>query len=486
MLLALLVIRLFLMWYLPLTDTTEARYAEIARKMLETGNWVTPFHDYAVPFWGKPPLSTWLSAASMGLFGVNELAVRLPSLLLTLGTLWLVFDLAQRHSSRDTAIAAALLLGSGLLFFISAGVVMTDSALLFCVTLTQVSFWHALAAGDSHRGWRYAFFVGLGLGLLAKGPVAIVMNGLPIFFWVLLRNQWKNLWQQLPWIRGTLLMLAIALPWYLLAEQRTPGFLNYFIVGENISRFLVPGWDGDKYGFAHDSLKGMIWLFALLALLPWSLLAPVWLWRRRKQLRSLSRENDGWLLYLALWSTMVPVFFTLSSHTIFPYALPIVPGCALLMAELWQRGRQPDAPTRLPVLALFNGVIFSLAVLIIAVQPGRFLRTQQAVIQAWQAEHPQPDSQLLYWNDRREFSAEFYSAGRARTTNDSARLQALIDPASQDYLVLPRKKQETIPAWLLARFEPVTAIMVMNREMLLMRERTDAATTPPTSQQDQE
>ncbi|MEN3809069.1 phospholipid carrier-dependent glycosyltransferase, partial [Chromobacterium piscinae] len=71
-LLALLAIRLLAMWAIPLTDTTEARYAEIARKMLETGNWVTPLHDYGVPFWAKPPLSTWLSAASMGLFGVNE------------------------------------------------------------------------------------------------------------------------------------------------------------------------------------------------------------------------------------------------------------------------------------------------------------------------------------------------------------------------------------------------------------------------------
>ena len=81
---ALLILRLLTMWVIPLTDTTEARYAEIARKMLETGNWVTPQHDYGVPFWAKPPLSTWLSAASMGLFGVNELAARLPSLLMSL------------------------------------------------------------------------------------------------------------------------------------------------------------------------------------------------------------------------------------------------------------------------------------------------------------------------------------------------------------------------------------------------------------------
>jgi 4-amino-4-deoxy-L-arabinose transferase-like glycosyltransferase len=71
-----------------------------------------------------------------------------------------------------------------------------------------------------------------------QGPLAIVLVGMPIFFWVLLRNGWKAMWQRLPWISGSLLMLAIALPWYLLAEYRTPGFLNYFIMGEHVSRFL--------------------------------------------------------------------------------------------------------------------------------------------------------------------------------------------------------------------------------------------------------
>ena len=91
----------------PLTDPTEARYAEIARKMLETGQWVMPQFDYGVPFWGKPPLSTWLSAASMGAFGVNEFAARLPSLLLMLGCGVLVYALARvARPARHRALVA--------------------------------------------------------------------------------------------------------------------------------------------------------------------------------------------------------------------------------------------------------------------------------------------------------------------------------------------------------------------------------------------
>ncbi|HCW90690.1 MAG TPA: phospholipid carrier-dependent glycosyltransferase, partial [Marinobacter sp.] len=86
LLVSVLLIRLGLTAILPLADTTEPRYAEIARIMAETGDWITPWFDYGVPFWGKPPLSFWTQAASFRLFGVTEFAGRLPSWLATLGS----------------------------------------------------------------------------------------------------------------------------------------------------------------------------------------------------------------------------------------------------------------------------------------------------------------------------------------------------------------------------------------------------------------
>jgi len=478
-LLGLLLVRLALMAFVPLTDTTEARYAEIARKMLETGNWITPLHDYGVPFWAKPPLSTWLAAAAMGLFGETELAVRLPSLLLSLVVLWLTADLARQHSGREAGIAAALILAGSLLFFVAAGAVMTDPFLLFGTTLSQVAFWQALV--NRRRLWAYLFFVGLGLGLLAKGPLAVVLTGLPIFFWVLLRRQWKALWQQLPWVKGTLLMLAIALPWYLLAESRTPGFLDYFIMGEHVSRFLAPGWNGDKYGFAHSTPHGMIWLHALGAIFPWSIVLPIWLFRQRRQLVSLLPDQDGWLLYLLLWTLMTLVFFSLSGNIIFPYSLPMLPGCALLFAELWKRARQPSNPSRLPWISAATGLLFALFLVLNSYSPERFLRTQKAVIASWEQEHPAENSALVYWDKRREFSAEFYSRGRARTTHDIAVLSALTAGPARDYLVVNADDRQQIPAALLARFEDVASVTVMHDRLLLLRERNQAQTPTLTS-----
>ena len=113
-LLFLLVVRMIAMYYMPLNDSTEARYGEIARIMLEWGNWVTPMQEYGVPFWAKPPLSTWLSAGSMYLFGVNEFAVRLPALILSCVILWLVWSVAKVRSGTYIARMSVLVLAGSI------------------------------------------------------------------------------------------------------------------------------------------------------------------------------------------------------------------------------------------------------------------------------------------------------------------------------------------------------------------------------------
>ncbi|BBH11509.1 ArnT family glycosyltransferase [Chromobacterium haemolyticum] len=475
-LLLLLLFRLIGLWTIPLTDTTEARYGEIARKMLETGNWVTLWHDYGIPFWAKPPLSSWLSAAGMALFGVNEAAARLPSLLLAIATLGLCAHLMLRRSGREAAMAAALILASSLLFLGAAGTVMTDPALLFCVTLSQAAFWHAIARGS--RGWGYVFFAGLGLGLLAKGPLAVVLVGMPIFFWVLLRNQWLALWHKLPWIRGTLLMFAIAAPWYALAELRTPGFLDYFIMGEHVSRFLDSGWKGDKYGFAHATPRGMIWLYTLGAIFPWSVAMLAWLARHGAKLPRLRRDDDGWLLYLALWTLMTLLFFSLSGNIIFPYSLPMLPGCALLFAELWHRARGGDAKrSALPGIAAIGALLMLTLLAFNHYDGNRYLRTQKQVVAGWLAQQPSADSALIYWSGRREFSAEFYSHGRARTTQDPQQLRAWLAGKAGSFIVCDVNGLERLPADVRARFTERARFNIMSDTMLLLADTAPAAPT---------
>lgn len=463
----LLIARIIANYFIPLNDATEARYGEIGRKMLETGNWVTLFHDYGIPFWAKPPLSTWLSALSMKLFGVNEFAVRLPGLCLSVGILLLVWDVAKKHSGAVTATVSILVLASTLYFFLDAGTVMTDPSLLFCTTLSLVAFWHALV--DKNKLWSYVFFIGLGLGLLAKGPIDIVLVGIPIFFWVLLRNQWVNLWKQLPWIKGSFLVLAIALPWYILAEIRTPGFLNYFLVGEHLNRFLVPGWTGDKYGMAHNAPKGMIWIYAIAGIFPWNIIGGKWLLTNGKKLPSLFQDKDGWMSYWCLCMVAPLVFFTFASNIIYPYVFPSLPAFALFFAEIWSRFNQSMESSKwIFLVSLISGVFFLVATLIFEIKPDWVAKTQKPIIELWINQHPTSGSNLVYWAGRTEFSAQFYSAGKAKSIQNREGLCKLLSNNLDNYLVINSKLVEEIPKDLFSKCTPIKTIMLKDEKMNLV------------------
>ena len=470
-LLFLLASRLLAMWLIPLNDSTEARYGEIARIMLETGDWITPMQAVGVPFWAKPPLSTWASASSMWLFGVNAFAARLPSLLLSFGILCMVWDVAKKRSGAHTAWVSVLILAGSLFFFLDAGTVMTDPALLFCTTLSLIAFWHA--GVNQQKSWGYLFFVGLGLGLLAKGPIALVLTGMPIFVWVLRHNRWRALWQCLPWIIGGLLMLLIALPWYVLAEIKTPGFINYFIVGEHFHRFIDPGWGGDKYGFAHKAHYGMIWVYAVLGFLPWTVLSLIGLARRMKNIPSLFKDNDGWVGYLLACILMPLVFFTLSGNIIYPYVFPILPFLALLFSDVLTRMERKEpklqTETRLLALASISGVIFLMVTTLFVFMPEWVAKSQYRVVAAYQKAALTNASRLIFWAQKTDFSAQFYSAGRAMATLDSNELRHLLSNALDNYVAIPSNQQAMIPDDLKEHLVPIITIKVLKDTLTLYR-----------------
>lgn len=456
-LLATLALRMIAMWLIPLTDTTEARYGEIARKMLETNNWVTPLHDYnasyetcaeiacvklpghdyGVPFWAKPPLSTWTSAASMKVLGVNEFAARLPSLLFSLGLLALIYSWLKQRPN-DLNLVAVTVLSTSLLFCGAAGLVMTDLALIFCSTLGMVSFWQAVVENKG-KLWGYLFFFSLGLGLLAKGPLILVLVGLPTGVWTLAHFQLLNVWKRLPWITGLTLACLIAGPWYYLAELRTPGFIQYFIVGEHFSRFLISGWSGDHYGHAHSEPLGMIWLYLFAGFLPWFGLVVVKLVKHKAEIRWRYPIADSWLSYLILWSVMPVIFFTFAHNIISPYALPAMPACAILFAELFVRFKnQQQQLNAKPILglALVTPVVFIvLLVIYLALPDLATKRSEKDLAKVYLDLRKDEHSQLIYFRERL-YSAEFYTGGKARVVEDNADIARLFGNDTLDFVAV--------------------------------------------------
>lgn len=410
----------------PLLDTTEARYAEIARKMVELNDWITPWFDYGVPFWGKPPLSFWMTAVSFKLFGINEFAARLPHFLGALLVAWLVWDWSTRRSRQEAWYSAALLAGS-VVFFIAAGAVMTDMALVLGITLTMRGFWLGLHGTDAERGReRWLVFLGLIVGLLAKGPLALVLAGIPITVWAVLTGNVAKVLRNLPWLRGGLLTIVLAGSWYVLAEQHTPGFLNYFLIGEHWHRFVTSGWKGDLYGTAHVFPRGSIWLFAVAACLPWTLLMPIVAVLRGKVAQLASQPDPAeksWRLFLLLWGLTPCVFFTFSGNILWTYVLPGFPALALLGA-IWLAGQSVALrASQMLVCGLiitmmaFAGFLFDLHV------GGKGeVRSQKSLVADY-ASRSLGDEALIYLR-LRPYSATFYSRGKADLARDVTQLTA--------------------------------------------------------------
>ena len=468
-LLFLFVTRLLTMTLMPLNDKTEARYGEIARMMLESHNWVTLLQTPNEPFWAKPPLSTWSSALSMKVFGVHAFAARLPAMIYALAILGLVGWFVRQRYSKQHCYYVWLILASMPYFFINAGVVMTDPAFVFAITLCMISAW--LAVSHASKVWGGLFFIGLGLGLLAKGPLTGVLVLLPLIIWTMIERKYHYVWKNLPWIWGSVLTLLIALPWYGLAELRTPGFLHYFIVGEHFGRFVESGWLGDKYGFAHAFPFGMIWVFLLGATVPWVLLVIYDVLVQSKRRQVVIGARDGWVTYLMCFILVPLIFFTFSRNIIYTYTFTVLPPLALLIVEGIQRQFLPTLTLkRCAWVASSVGTCCVLLSLFLFIRPALVSKSQERVVHVWQSFHPH--SKLIYWANEPDFSARFYAHGRVQATRDEHALLEWLQQPHHQYLVVRQDQLNEISEGLRRRWRPAAHIQVQNKVFILYEIRS--------------
>ncbi len=312
----------------PIADPTEGRYAATARAMAEGGDWVTPrvvVDGRDVPYLGKPPLAFWCAAAAVHAFGPHPWAVRLPAVLFAWATVALVASLARRRWGARAGICAALVLGSTPLAIGVGHAVTVDVVLAFTITLTLASF--ARAASSRLAG--YGVFVGFGLSMLAKGPIGVVLAGIPIACASFGRARVARL-SALPWASGSALALAICAPWYALAERANPGFLDYFFYREHVLRYLTNDY-GDRYGRGHDYPYGSIIVMFVVAALPWSI---AFVGAARRALAG----GEPVARLAALWLAAPLAVFAFARNITAAYTLPACAGLALAIAR-WRPGR---------------------------------------------------------------------------------------------------------------------------------------------------
>ena len=332
---------------------------------------------------------------------------------------WLVWRLAKQLWSAQAALWSSLVFATMALTYISAGAVMTDAFLALGTTLTLVSF--CLVMSGEAGPWRWLFFIGLVIGLLSKGPLAVVLVGIPIVLWLFFFKHEAAGLRKFPWWRGAILTVLLAGPWYLLAELKTPGFLDYFIVGEHIRRFLDPGWAGDLYGSAHDQPKGMIWVFWLWASFPWGIVALVGvvfagLRGRGKGGIRRALSDPGYCFLLA--SALAPMlFFTAAGNTLWTYALPSLPFTAMLIGHWIADMDSEKLPGMRPLLVGLVPILLT-AVVGLAAIGLKPLKTEKELV-SYYLQIKEPGSSPLFYLDDLPFSARFYSHGSAMEVSEN-------------------------------------------------------------------
>ncbi len=403
--------RALTMALLPVMDSTEGRYAQVAQEMTLTGDWVTPrvwmYGDH-LPFMGKPPLFFWASAAAMRLFGISAFAARLPSLLATLALLWLLHHVMERYGGKGSGPLSVLVTATCGFFFAVSGVVALDMLLCACVAGSLLAYFAFICEPSRRiRGrWSLAVFGLLALGFLTKGPVAVALFGLPVLLWTLRWRQWELL-RDHRWVPGILLFFAVTAPWFTVCEQHNPGFLKYFFLNENLLRFVRHEY-GDAYGNGHLYPRGSaLWMF-LAAAAPWSLLALWRLLRERPFLRSLTPADKRDSFLLIGFSAGV-LFWCLARQLLITYTLPLVP----LFAAWFALTTRNDAALRQRITRATPILLALMGVTSLAVIP--FLQdtatTRHAVRHARQYAAAHALAEPLLFARKTPYSALFYARG---------------------------------------------------------------------------
>ena len=306
----------------PLIDPDEGRYAEISREMLESGDYVVPT-QFGKPYLDKPPLLYWLTAASFQMFGISEMAARLVPALSALLTIAAVYGFGARLFGHTTAWLAGLGLLSCGGFLISGRFVFIDTLLTLFTTVGLLGGWLACRESKVHAGWWAIAALAVALGMLAKGPIAVVLCVPP-----LIAGRWltglpavrMKYWAWFAGIVGTL-----SIPWFLMVDARQNGFLVDFIWTHHFNRF--------RTGLQHEEA----WWFYLPVLLigtaPCSMLFPAiatFLFDSSKAARAWRSRDLGLPVLGAGW---ILLLFSCSACKLPPYLLPAIPLICLIVGR---------------------------------------------------------------------------------------------------------------------------------------------------------
>jgi 4-amino-4-deoxy-L-arabinose transferase-like glycosyltransferase len=310
-----------------LWEPDEARYAEIAREMLQSGNLLVPHLNY-VAYVEKPPLLYWMTTLSFWIFGVSEFAARLPVALSAIAGIFATYFFALRAFGRRHAILAGAILATTPLYALMAQVLTTDMTLTALVTIATFSLylhWH-----EGGR-WCWIAYIAMGLAVMTKGPVGAALPILSMLVWLAPNHELRGAIAKFCAIPGLLLTVLIAAPWFVAMTIRLPGFADFYFIGEHLRRVF-------ETDYSHSEAFYFYVPVLAVGLMPWSLLVPFLTWRAapRNPARSFCMVAAG----------VTVIAFSCASAKLIPYVLPAVPPLAVLIADGLASLAWPTAESR--------------------------------------------------------------------------------------------------------------------------------------------
>ncbi|HEU0230837.1 MAG TPA: glycosyltransferase family 39 protein [Burkholderiaceae bacterium] len=352
-------------WTRPLMLPDEGRYVGVAWGMLDVGQAWVPRLD-GLPFFHKPPLFYWVTELSLWLFGVNEWAARLCSVLAATLMAAMFFWLIKTFADRRVAILATLVLVTAPFFVGGGQYANMDMTVAAAITATVVL--GAAAVFRMERGERYRLVLTLayaaaGFGFLAKGLIGIALPGGIIVFWLAGRRRFDLMRRMFIW-PGFVALAVVALPWMVYMEWHFPGFFHYYIIYQQFDRFLETSFNN----------RQPFWFYVpvlLVMTLPWS----TQVWRLARGAYWKNAELGAFRGLMVSWFLVVLIFFSIPASKLIGYILPLLPPFAFFLAELFAQRLGGDSSQRaLKVLSRYwvvSACLCLIAVIVLVVSPRR-------------------------------------------------------------------------------------------------------------------
>lgn len=381
----------------PLALPDEGRYVGIAWEMVSSGNWLVPHLD-GLPYFHKPPLFYWLTAASLKACGPQLPCSRLAPLLAALMMALTLFWFLQRHLDKKTAIVGFIALLTQPFFFAGAEFANLDMLVAGMIAMTimmAAEFVWAREKGYSAKRYLVATYFFVAAGILAKGLIGIVLPGAVVLLWLGVTKRLSML-KSFFWWPATLFFLLVCSPWFLYMESQFKGFLSYFFIHHHFERFTGTDFNNQE----------PFW-FYVPALLLLTLPSSLWfLSFRRSEFRQwpVMHKEIAWLMLC--WIGCIVVFFSIPASKPLGYIMPVLPAVAGLVALFMRQSWQDHVLRQRGVVLTFAVASISCIIAVgTIIHHAKKVATYQMAAQAKALANP--DDQLVMLNKYR-FDLSFY------------------------------------------------------------------------------